>query len=245
MIEIAKREDFIIIFSDADVRKNPRDKNGAVAFNLHFNSLSDGSEIAFKSNSIFDTIMRFIRSEKNKLIFLHNINFDSSFPPIDKNVFTGNGYLQNQINDSLLQENILPTNLIQYDILDQKAEVALHIRATDALSNSEMKVEDCFYENALKTLGIAKTAKVDVYSDDLNYAKKLCARLGEYNFNFVEENYSLSAIELLSSLSGYDSIISSKSTLSWWSCNFATMKNRNVKIISPWKAPLHQTLWTK
>lgn len=245
MIQIANREDFIVVFSESDVRKNPRDRNGAMAFKLHFDIALNHSNIAFRTNSIINIVLRIIKSEKNKLIFLKNINFDSNTWVIDKYLFTGNGYLQNQIDTLLTQAISLPLNLIRYDILDKKAEVALHIRATDSVSHSDMSIEDSYYEKALVTLGIERNSKIDVYSDDLHYAKKLCAQLGLYQFNFVEENQSFSAIELLASLSGYNSIISSKSTLCWWACNFATIKNKNVRIISPWDALYHQETWIR
>ena len=243
LIEISKRENFTIIFSDADVRKNPRDKNGAAAFKLRFAPLIEETNKVFKSNFLLDLILRIIRSDKIPKISLHNINFDKETSGVKKLVFTGNGYLQNPKNISELLSKYLPINLNQYDAVDRKSEIAIHIRATDSLENVAMSINDAFYQNAIDALTAGKSSAIDVYSDDLNFAKKLCAKLGDHHFKFIEENHSLEAIELLATISNYKSIVSSKSTLCWWACFFATAKNKKVKIISPWQGPLHQAAW--
>jgi hypothetical protein len=243
LIEISKRENFTIIFSDADVRKNPRDKNGAAAFKLRFAPLIEETNQVFKSNFLLDLILRIIRSNKIRKISLHNINFDKETSGVKRLVFTGNGYLQNPKNISELLSKYLPINLNQYDAVDRKSEIAIHIRATDSLENIAMSINDTFYQNALGALTAGKSSVIDVYSDDLDFAKKLCAKLGDHHFKFIEENQSLEAIELLATISNYKSIVSSKSTLCWWACFFATAKNKKVKIISPWQGPLHQAAW--
>lgn len=243
LLEISKRENFKIIFSDVDVRKNPRDMNGAAAFKLQFAPIIEDSNQVFKTSSLLDFVLRIIRSNKISKLSLHNINFDEETSGTNRLVFTGNGYLQNPKNTSELLSKYVPINLSQYDAVDQKSEIAIHIRATDSLENIAMSINDTFYQNALGAITAGKSSKIDVYSDDLNFAKKLCAKLGDHHFKFIEENHSLEAIELLATISNYKTIVSSKSTLCWWACFFATAKNKKVKIISPWQGPLHQTTW--
>ena len=243
LIEISKKENFKVIFSDVDVRKNPRDKNGAAAFKLQFPELFDETKSVFKTNPILDYVLRIMRSRKLRMISIRNINFDHETSVTDKLFFSGNGYLQNPINISKLHGKFLPLNLGEYDRLVEKAEIAMHVRATDSLHSIGMLIEDSFYEKALNTLAPGQNTLIDVFSDDLDFAKELCARIGDHQFNFIEENYSLGAIELLACLSNYNSIIASKSTLCWWACNFATIKNRNAKIISTWQSSFHQATW--
>ncbi len=243
LIEISKRENFTIVFSDVDVRKNPRDKNGAAAFKLQFGSIIDDPSQVFKSNFSIDLVLRFLRSSKTGRLSLNEVNFDNGNLEIASLVFTGKGYLQNLGNAPELFGKYLPINLNQFDVLEKKSEIAIHIRATDSLENSGMSINDTFYQNALNTLTDGKNSIIDVYSDDLDFAQRLCARLGNFHFRFIEENHSLEAIELLASISNYKSVISSKSTLCWWACFFATVKNESAKIVSPWEGPLHQATW--
>ena len=101
------------------------------------------------------------------------------------------------------------------------------------------------YKAGLMHVGAGSESKIDVFSDDVSYAKSFCDQLGNFNFNFPEIDLELSPTELLLKLASYNKIISSKSTLCWWSTYIAQTRNPSAMIISPWESDLHLESWVR
>jgi len=233
-IMIAERFNFDIAFHEVDVKRNPRDKKGAEGLGFPFNSLTKKIHV-YKCGDSLKLPMRIAMSR----FFMTTLttNLDEEQISLNQKSTFGilQGYLQNL--DFLKSFADLALGRI---ILGPKSEVnaidgiAIHIRARDGLMHSGMSISKSFYKHALGAVAANPESKIDVFSDDLDFAQIFCQELGDFQFNFLEESASLTATELLRRLSCYEKIISSRSTLSWWACFLASSTRRDTVVISPW-----------
>jgi hypothetical protein len=156
------------------------------------------------------------------------------------------GYLQNA-----QFPKAIPTDTLKRTFDQAKAEtpkpgsIAIHIRAQDGLQNSAMVLSLDFYRSGLMYLGANSESEIDVYSDDISYAKSFCGQLGDLRFNFPEIDLELKSTELLLKIASYNKIISSKSTLCWWAIYISQIRNPNAVIVSPWESGLHVESWVR
>jgi len=236
--------EFDIIFCDSDVKKNPSNIKIASILELNFDSWFHERIRAYKSNPFTNLLIRILRSKKLSLITSYFFQYEiDQYDPACKLGFM-QGYFQNRRFVCALP----PSGVTQtFKNLQPKAtnrnKIAIHIRATDALKRKEMFLDLTYYQDALRFLHVVPTDIIDVYSDDLEYAKMLCSKIDNFTFNFPEQVLNLSALDLLVELSSYDKIVSSKSTLCWWACYLSIFRNPSSVIISPWGKDLHLNAW--
>jgi hypothetical protein len=243
LINRSLAEDFDIVFCDQDVRKNPRDKNGALGLKLTYSVIDSDTEI-MQSSRLLNHILRGFRSQRISCLRMPIINLDQSETlPLSKH-FIASGFLQEKL-EFLDSPNFdRPLNLSKFaNFPKPPARVAIHIRGTDSLSKSEMALTENYYMLALEILTIPRNTDIDVYSDDIQYAKNLCAGIRGYKFNYVEEQVTLNSLELLANISSYENIVCSKSTLAWWAAIFGEKSDLKSIVASPWSNHLHQITW--
>jgi hypothetical protein len=189
----------------------------------------------------------FVRIVSNKFIarkFGPRINLDCGIGDLDKSLAIAHGYLQTKCHvKNFSEKSIAELFQIPENLYSDSPAIALHIRATDGLEREDMRLGHEYYERALNYFTNGETTLVDVYTDDISYAKKFCAQIGKHNFNFPEELKSLEPIELLRALGGYNRIVSSKSTLCWWACFIAKLGKSKVEVVSPWEAAMELENW--
>lgn len=121
---------------------------------------------------------------------------------------------------------------------------AIHIRLGDFKQTSWGTLPDSWYKKATKTLIESGIERLDIYSDEIEDAKRILKDFrADVKFQFPEEVETRNPIELLWILSSYSKFISSNSSLSWWS----SYLNRNLSslIISPWSNDLLIPGWLK
>lgn len=235
---------FNIVFCEVDVKKNSRDRSGASGLQLNMQRNNSQDPWIKRSGRSTDLLLRVLRSVKFPFFKLPHINFDESVILPSSRFFTANGYLQNN-RDFLFSPNFrVPPNLTKYRSFSKNpAKVALHIRATDSLMKSEMALTEHYYKSALDFLNISPSLEVDVYSDDTFFAKKLCLKIGNFNFKFMEEFEALNSLQLLANLSSYQYLINSKSTLTWWASVFTEKTHSKTIIVSPWEDQFNLSSW--
>ncbi len=241
--QLSITEGFDIVFCDFDVRKNPRDKSGALGLNLKYSEDYSQAEM-MKSNRLINHILRIYRSQKTPYLRMSIVNIDQSKKLPAGRCFIANGFLQENLEFLSSDKFEIPSNLSEFiHFHNPQTKVAIHIRATDSLANSEMTLSKKYYETALNYLPVARDSEVDVYSDDTQFAKALCDGIIDYTFNYVEKNVGLNSLELLANLSNYEFIVCSKSTLAWWAAVFADRLHEGCMVVSPWNNHLHQKNW--
>ncbi len=243
--KLASSSDFDVIFSDYDVRINPRDKKGASSLELNVESLFSRDCLLHKADWSINLFIRIL----NKRIIGNNhisrINLDHERDDFGKSVGIVYGYLQNsETIKSFCEQSVRSVFNFSDNSLPNSAVIAMHIRALDALQHKEMYLDEEYYRKALSEFVGQESATVDVYSDDSSYARMLCSRIGDFEFRFPEEELALEPIQLLAKLSSYNRIIGSKSTLCWWASFLAELTQTNVQVISPWEAHLNLETWT-
>jgi len=243
---LSKGENYDVVFSETDVKKNPRDKQGAAALNFNVEPWFGKQNFVYKSNKIMDFLIRVLRSKKVRKFSLKNINVDLAIKHSDISIATMQGYLQSAQFAMAIPTDAITTTFRQGKVQSLAPEkIAIHIRARDGLQNSAMVLSLTYYRNALMYLGTNSESEIDVFSDDISYAQSFCVQLGNFSFNFPEIDLELSPTELLLKLASYNKIIGSKSTLCWWSTYIAQTRNPSAVIISPWESDLHLESWIR
>jgi hypothetical protein len=236
--------DFDVIFCDSDVKNNPRDIELGSILELDFDLWFDEKVRAYKSSSLTNLLIRILQSKKLPFMPLYFAQNDiDDYCPTRKLGFI-QGYFQNsRFVCSLPQSEVIQTFKNLQPKETNRGSIAIHIRATDALMRKEMFLDLAYYQNALRLLHAIPANRIDVYSDDLDYARVLCSKIENLTFNFPEQALTLSPIDLLVEISSYDKIVSSKSTLCWWACYLSISRNPSSVIISPWDKVLHLSAW--
>ena len=243
---LSKGENYDVVFSETDVKKNPRDNQGAAALNFNVEPWFGEQNFVYRSNKIMDFLIRLLRSKKVRKFSLKNINVDLAIKHSDITIATMQGYLQSAQFPMAIPADIIEETFYQEtDESINPESVAIHIRAQDGLQNSAMVLGLSYYRDGLMHVGANSESSVDVFSDDISYAQSFCAQLGNFRFNFPEIDLELSPTELLLKLASYNKIISSKSTLCWWSTYIAQTRNPGAVIISPWDSDLHLESWAR
>jgi len=106
----------------------------------------------------------------------------------------------------------------------------IHVRGRDFLNhktpNISLTIE--YYKKAFQMLKIEPKSQIVVFTDDIHHAKKLFADFP--NLEFASQ-LSLSAAETLVIMSQASNLITSNSTLSYWS---ALISNANIVAPSKW-----------
>jgi hypothetical protein len=242
-IMTAERFNFDIAFHEVDVKRNPRDQIGAASLEFPFHLLTEKIHV-YKCGSSMQFPIRFSMSRFFKMTLSTNLDEKQKAPNQKSTFRILQGYVQNldfldSFADIAICRIILGPNS-EENIVNG---IAMHIRARDGLEHSGMSISKSFYERALEAVAAKPESRIDVFSDDLDFAQDFCQELGNFQFNFVEESVSLSATELLRRFSCYEKIISSKSTLSWWACFLASSTRKDTVVISPWGVNLSFRNW--
>jgi len=246
MVSLSESKNFYIVFCETDVKKNPRDKQGAAVFDFKVETWFGQHNSVYRSNKTLDFFIRVLRSKKARKLSLKNINVDLATVQSDVAIATMQGYLQNAHFSKAIPTETLKRTFDQGKALTVYPEpLAIHIRAQDGLQNSAMVLSLDYYRNGLMYLGANSESEIDVFSDDISHAQSLCTQLGNFRFNFPEIDLKLSPTELLLKLASYNKIISSKSTLCWWSAYIAQTRNPSAVIVSPWESDLHLETWVR
>lgn len=246
MARLSENNNFDVVFCETDVKKNPRDKQGAAAFDFNVEAWFGEQISVYRSNRLFDLLIRLIRNKKVRKFSLQNINVDLALVDSNVAIATMQGYLQSPQHPRAISTKTIMETFKQREVQSINTDsLAIHIRAMDGLQYSAMALSLNHYKAGLMHVGAGSESKIDVFSDDVSYAKSFCDQLGNFNFNFPEIDLELSPTELLLKLASYNKIISSKSTLCWWSTYIAQTRNPSAMIISPWESDLHLESWVR
>jgi hypothetical protein len=246
MANLSKNNNYDVVFCETDVKKNPRDKQGAAALDFNVEAWFGEQISVYRSSRIVDLFIRLIRNRKVWKFSLQTINVDLALVDSDVAIATMQGYLQSPQYPRAIPTKILMETFKQREVQSINSDLlAIHIRARDGLQFSAMALSLNHYRAGLMHVGAGPESKIDVFSDDVSYAKSFCDQLGNFNFNFPEIALELSPTELLLKLASYNKIISSKSTLCWWSAYIAQTRNPSAMIISPWESDLHLESWVR
>jgi hypothetical protein len=244
--KIAKKLKLVVIFSDADVRLNPRDSKGAAAFLFRIENFFDNPKAVYQTGKVLEVIIRIYPRLHKSINCIQEIDGDKGFSDLTLLINIMQGYLQNRESISGISASMLK-NVFQNSGIRLEAPeiIALHIRGKDGLLLKSMKLSYDYYARALQALEANQETEIHVYSDDLEFARKLCSKIESLHFEFMETDFHLSAREFILKLSSYSKIVSSKSTLCWWAAAFATAINPSSLIISPWGDELSLDNWVQ
>ena len=244
MANLSEKNKFDVVFCETDVKKNPRDKQGAAALAFNVETWFSQQNSVYRSNKIMDSIIRALRSKRIRKFTVEDINVDLAITHSEVSIATMQGYLQSSQFLGAISTDTMKDTFCQEEVQQVNPEkLAIHIRAQDGLQNSAMVLSLDYYRNGLMLVEANPESEIDVFSDDISYAQLFCGQLGNFKFNFPENDLKLSPAELLTKLASYNKIISSKSTLCWWSVYIAQTRNPKAVIVSPWESDLHLKSW--
>ena len=169
-------------------------------------------------------------------------NFKGSRPP---GLFLAEGYFQDlqfvqNVSRSDIEALLLNDTFIEAD-LNIHNRVCLHIRRTDTSISESSQFDEDYYSTAVRIFLNRGFVEFDCFSDDIEVAKNILPRNLPVSYNFPEVNLPLNSIKLMQKMSNYDQFIASQSTLVWWACYLAKLRNKDVQIIHKWKPNLDFT----
>lgn len=122
---------------------------------------------------------------------------------------------------------------------------AIHIRLTDYYKVDDQPLAADDYGLAIEKLQEFGVTHFDCFSDDLENAKALLPIGKGVNFSFPEERMTLDSRNVLRVISSYDYIIASRSSLCWWACYLASVRNPKSIVYHFWNQEYALELWKK
>ena len=126
--------------------------------------------------------------------------------------------------------------------LIQNKIAALHMRLGDFKNTSWGILPSEWYLARVKELIALDVEEIHCYSDDLGESRSIIENWNlKLHFHYPEENRLYDPHELLQALTRYQIVISSNSTLCWWSSYFN--QNQNPIILCSWNENLRLKHW--
>lgn len=124
----------------------------------------------------------------------------------------------------------------------------IHLRLTDSHTRSDIVFQkDDFIFLMHKLLSNFPSIKFNLISDDATESEAFL-NLDKYEFEFqnLERNQRLTALQLLALFSKHDIVICSLSTICWWGCFLSTKLNFvDSQIFSSFPEELHLNEWDR
>jgi hypothetical protein len=235
--------DFVPVVYTYDVERSVRDGKFASFESLNMASFFPRNNKLRKPNRTLRFLLRvhlsllrrssktFALDERNLLESRHEICGPQFYI---QDYFENKRYAQ-ELDFFALQELFVDSNteLKENSNIDYSDRILLHLRFTDSHKPSDSFHNSSDYSKVLRMLGRPQERLiVDCYSDDIDKAKIFLENLREeFQINFPEEEGYLKSPELLKHLTRYGTIISSTSTLLWWTCFIASCCSKNKPIV--------------
>jgi hypothetical protein len=120
--------------------------------------------------------------------------------------------------------------------------INVHVRLTDFARIDSSPLGSSYYQNALSRLELMGVKEqINCWSDDVIEAQKLLSFNSSIHYPVRQED--MSAIELLSTLSKSNFLISSRSSLSWWASQIVT--DYGGTVVSPFGDNAHNPRWLR
>ena len=229
-----------IIFYDHDLKYNARDGGTSRFLNLNLDKwFLYASHPPYVSRGILYFIIRSAVSLSRRFGFPKVFHEDELRSRTDyprfmlvQDYFMNKKYVEDLDSSQIIDG--LSLRRSERNLFPAQAESAIHLRLTDYNLVDSSPLDYKYYERSLKILGIQTDAKVDIYSDDLVEARSKLQTLALKNAVYPEISQPLSPEEFLIRISSYSSIIASRSSLCWWGCLLATLKDSRTKVVCPW-----------
>lgn len=133
--------------------------------------------------------------------------------------------------------SLCPRNTVWNDRINKTESVAIHVRAGDYLTPSEIKCygdicTTAYYEQAIDYIDhCVKNPVYYVFSNDLDYARSI---LPEREYVFVEGNTEADAIEEMMLMRSCKHQIIANSTFSWWAAWLNDNPEKHVVMPEIW-----------
>lgn len=237
MAYFSSSRDFDVIFWEKDVRLNPRDRFIGNCLDMDVFEWFGKNVNIYRSGKFLNLVIRVLRNDKNLFKLIKEIQAINMNEIDFYRVAFVSGYMQESFYvDSIAKEKLFIPFQIQHNLPANK--VAIHIRAKDGLKQDGMFLSVDYYREAITALGIKSNWKIDVYSDDSQYAREMCSKITGYQFYFPEDENQFMPSEIISLLARYEYLIGSKSTLCWWASYLAVNGSKSKVVVSPWGDPL-------
>lgn len=242
MSRLSTESDFDVIIYDRDSRTIPRDNYQARYLNFPIEDWFDSSRCRpFVASGLLDLLIRIIYSIVRKYHperILSEYDFQSGNLP---KFF----FIQDYFANSRYVDSMEPIKLLSVFPKSQEKikRCAIHLRFTDFLKIDSDPLTRDYYGKALSAIPLSSNHVIDVFSDDIRMAKDFLSAFHIYKFEYPELERKLQPEELLITLSSYQNIIASRSSLCWWACVLASLSSELSMVVSPWDSRLSRSEW--
>jgi hypothetical protein len=167
-------------------------------------------------------------------IFVYDWFYEKKYVEHLHNFFSDNKHKQRRLR--------LRNPAIRENVSIQKRIAALHMRLGDFKKTHWGILPSEWYLARVKDLNALGVEEIHCYSDDLIESRSIVENWNlEFNFHFPEESKRYDPHELLHALTRYQIVISSNSSLCWWSSYFN--QNKNPIILCSWNQNLRLEHW--
>ena len=255
-VKICHAEERALRIDSSQIEKalDPSRRNFLKRIDINSFIETEGLDVLFiNSNRLQRFTNSFFKSKSSLTIddevFMDYLLTSRSFK--DTKILDLRGWFNNKFALNILKEIpvVLPLNpsisflRIQKLLTSKPDSIIVHIRGGDFIQNGLDTLGRNYYHSAISHACENKLYDRPIYcfTDDFPLAHNFLR--GVQNVVFPETDGELDPVEVLSVLSNAKTLISSKSTLSWWGSAISTMNGGNV--ISPWGKQLHLDSWKK
>jgi hypothetical protein len=173
------------------------------------------------------------RIQVNRGLGLSNIRTNGSVLLIG--YFQSSNYLINVKSDVLKIRPVKMTKEAEKLVreIQEKRTLVIHIRRGDYLNQPFGILQNSYYSEALKKIGIENFDEFWIFSDDITQASQLSVFKGMQNVRFVSDR-QLSSAEVLEIMRHGSGFIIANSSFSWWAAQLRSKPEARVICPSPW-----------
>ncbi len=178
-------------------------------------------------------LKEWVRIQVNRGLGLSNIRINGSVLLIG--YFQSSNYLMNVKSDVLKIRPVKMTKEAEKLVreIQEKRTLVIHIRRGDYLNQPFGILQNSYYSEALKKIGIENFDEFWIFSDDITQASQLSVFKGMQNVRFVSDR-QLSSAEVLEIMRHGSGFIIANSSFSWWAAQLRFKPEARVICPSPW-----------
>ena len=149
--------------------------------------------------------------------------------------FQSSSYLVNVKSDLLKIRPVKMTREAELLVreIQEKRTLVIHIRRGDYLNQSFGILQNSYYSEALKKIGMENFDQLWIFSDDIAQASQLSVFKGMENVRFLSDK-QLSSAEVLETMRHGSGFIIANSSFSWWAAQLKSKPEAHVICPSPW-----------
>jgi hypothetical protein len=245
------KNNWLLLIYDYDLTQNDRD--GYVPRYLNFpisKWFARSSDDVFVARGLLQMLIRIVLSIQRRFAYprivseaeLKEANLPRFF--FLRDYFMDKKYIE-AIRPHKIVEVLEAASISSSEHIVQSVSCNVHVRLRDYYLVDKEPLDSNYYRASLALLNLNSQDSIHVFSDDIEGAREILPKSSTHSFVFPEEIEGFSQEQLLFQLSCARNIIASRSSLCWWSCVLATLKNPAVRVICSWPDNLILQGWIK